>query len=69
MTASFAKGGGTYMIDASAPVSLTASAQSLNTGRPRWVDPAFLGLTPPTMFVPYSSAVLVCNVPAAPVKP
>jgi len=56
-------------MDASAPVYFTASAQFANTGRPKCVVPAFFGFTPPTIFVPYSSAVLVCNVPAAPVKP
>jgi len=35
MIASLQKGGGTNMIDASAPVYLTASLQSLNIGSPR----------------------------------
>lgn len=30
-----------------------------NTGKPRWVVPAFLGETPPTIFVPYANASLM----------
>jgi len=66
---SAANGGGTKIIDASHPVSFFASSTFLNTGSPKWVDPAFLGFTPPTIFEPYSIAVLECKVPAAPVKP
>jgi hypothetical protein len=40
------------MADAVAPASLTASATVANTGRPRCVDPAFLGFVPPTTVVP-----------------
>lgn len=40
-----------------------------NTGRPRCKVPAFLGLTPPTMFVPYSMACWLWKVPVLPVKP
>lgn len=61
--ASAAKGGGTYMTEAVHPVWFLASLQSLNTGRPRWVDPAFLGFTPPTIFVPYLRACSVWKVP------
>lgn len=64
-----ANGGGTNIMDASQPVAFFASKTSLNTGSPKWVVPAFLGLTPPTIFVPYSMAVLECKVPAAPVNP
>ena len=40
-----------------------------NTGRPRCKVPAFFGLTPPTMFVPYSMACSLWKVPVLPVKP
>jgi hypothetical protein len=40
------------MADAVAPASFTASATVANTGRPRCVDPAFLGFVPPTTVVP-----------------
>jgi len=40
------------MADAVAPASFTASATVANTGRPRCVDPAFLGFVPPTIVVP-----------------
>lgn len=43
---------GTKMAEASAPVSLTASLTLANTGFPRCVSPAFLGLVPPTTLVP-----------------
>lgn len=43
---------GTKMAEAVAPASLTASATVENTGRPRCVDPAFLGFVPPTTVVP-----------------
>ena len=33
-------------------VLVLASRQFLKTGRPRWVVPAFLGETPPTIWVP-----------------
>lgn len=35
-----------------APVSLTASETVAKTGRSRCVEPAFLGLVPPTTLVP-----------------
>lgn len=35
------------------PVASFASRTLANTGRPRWVDPPFLGFTPPTTWVPY----------------
>lgn len=40
------------MAEAVAPVSFTASLTLAKTGRSRWVVPAFLGLVPPTTFVP-----------------
>lgn len=40
------------MAEAVAPASLTASATVAKTGRPRCVDPAFLGFVPPTTVVP-----------------
>ena len=43
---------GTKMAEAVAPVSLTASLTEAKTGLPRCVSPAFLGLVPPTTFVP-----------------
>ena len=43
---------GTNMAEASAPVSFTASLTLANTGFPRCVSPAFLGLVPPTTLVP-----------------
>lgn len=43
---------GTKIAEAVAPVSLIASATEANTGFPRCVSPAFLGLVPPTTFVP-----------------
>jgi hypothetical protein len=43
---------GTKMAEAVAPVSLTASLTLAKTGRSRCVEPAFLGLVPPTTLVP-----------------
>lgn len=60
---------GTNITVASQPVSLLASKQSLKTGTPRWTPPKFLGLTPPTILVPYSIAVCVWKVPCLPVRP
>lgn len=40
------------MAEAVAPVSFTASLTLAKTGRSRCVVPAFLGLVPPTTFVP-----------------
>ncbi len=50
---SAAKAGGTNKIDASAPVSLTASLTVLNTGKFRCIEPPFPGVTPPTTLEPY----------------
>ena len=52
---SAAKLGGTNNILASAPVSLTASFTVLKTGNPKWVEPPFPGVTPPTKLEPYSN--------------
>ena len=43
---------GTKIAEAVAPVSFTASLTLANTGLPRCVSPAFLGLVPPTTLVP-----------------
>lgn len=40
------------MADAVAPVCLTASLTLAKTGRSKCVEPAFLGLVPPTTLVP-----------------
>src|SRR5690606_39039778 len=57
------------MTEASAPVSSTASATVLNTGRPRCSVPPLPGVTPPTTLVPYSSICSAWKVPCVPVKP
>src|SRR5512141_1189296 len=57
------------MTDALAPVALTASKTELNTGTPSILEAALPGVTPPTIFVPYSSICFVWNVPTAPVIP
>lgn len=49
---------GTKIADAVAPVSFTASLTFANTGFPRCVSPAFLGLVPPTTFVPVKCQVI-----------
>ena len=67
--ASAAAGGGTYSTVAVAPVAAFASATVANTGRSRCFSPAFLGLTPPTIWVPYSMACWQWKVPVLPVKP
>src|SRR5207248_3345151 len=67
--ASAANGGGTKITDASAPVLSTASCMLLNTGQPSCVVPPFPGVTPPTIFVPYSAQALAWKVPSRPVSP
>lgn len=52
MIASAAPGGGTYITEALHPVAFFAYEQFLKTGSPKWVVPAFLGDTPPTIWVP-----------------
>ena len=49
---SAAKGGGTKIIVALAPVAFTAWTQESKTGTPRVVVPPLPGVTPPTSFVP-----------------
>src|SRR5579863_6854859 len=67
--ASAANGGGTKIMVALAPVSLTESATVLNTGQPSWMVPPLPGVTPPTTLVPYSAQPLAWNVPSLPVIP
>ncbi len=67
--ASAAKGGGTKIIDAFAPVSRTASATVSKTGMPSWVVPPLPGVTPATTCVPYSRQARAWNVPSRPVRP
>ena len=45
---------GTKIIDAFGSNSSTASSTELNTGFPKCSIPPFPGVTPPTIFVPYS---------------
>ena len=49
------KGGSTHL---DRPAFSTASLTVLKTGRSKWVDPPFPGVTPPTTFVPYS---IICE--------
>src|SRR6266566_4747372 len=69
MMASAANGGGTKITEASAPVLSTASCTLLKTGQPSCVVPPLPGVTPPTIFVPYSAQALAWNVPSRPVIP
>lgn len=57
------------MTEALQPVCFFAYKQSLKTGSPKWVVPAFLGETPPTICVPYYRACWVWKVPWLPVIP
>ena len=52
MIASAAKGGGTKITVAFAPVAWTAVATVSNTGRSRCFWPPLPGVTPPTTLVP-----------------
>ena len=52
------------MTEASGLTSKTASATESKTGRPRCSCPPFLGVTPPTMLVPYSIAWVLWKVPS-----
>ena len=52
LMASAANGGGTYMTEALAPVSCTASDTVSKTGKPKCSLPPFPGETPPTICVP-----------------
>jgi len=51
---------GTKIAEALAPVSFIASLTLAKTGLPRWVSPAFLGLVPPTTWVPVSNQYHDC---------
>ena len=59
MIASAAKGAGTKIPEAVAPVAWTASATVLKIGTPRCEAPPLPGLVPPTTFVPSSC---ICSV-------
>src|SRR6266511_1796942 len=67
--ASAAKGGGTKIIEALAPVEETASATVSKTGIPSCVVPPLPGVTPATTRVPYSRLARAWNVPSRPVRP
>src|SRR5580704_4515616 len=67
--ASAANGGGTKITEVSAPVLSTASCTVLKMGHPSCVVPPLPGVTPPTIFVPYSAQALAWNVPSRPVSP
>src|SRR6202453_1935310 len=67
--ASAAKGGGTKMTVALAPVFSTAWATVSKTGQPSWVVPPLPGVTPPTTLVPYSAQPLAWKLPSLPVMP
>src|SRR5687767_313253 len=64
-----ANGGGTKIIAVLAPLSVTQVPQSPKTGMPSTFSPAFLGLMPPTTFVPYRRLFSVWNEPSRPVMP
>lgn len=59
----------TYMTLASGFKASAASWTVLYTGNPKCSDPPFLGVTPPTILVPYEMACWEWNVPCFPVKP
>ena len=67
--ASAAKGGGTKIIVAFAPVAATAPATVSKTGIPSCVVPPFPVVTPATTEVPYSREASAWNVPSRPVSP
>src|SRR5512142_567834 len=67
--ASAAKGGGTKIIDALAPVAATACSTVSKTGMPSWTVPPFPGVTPATTDVPYSRQARAWNEPSRPVSP
>ena len=60
---------GTKIIEAFGSRELLASSTELKTGLPRCSIPPLPGVTPPTIFVPYSIDCSECNVPWEPVKP
>ena len=57
------------IIDVLASVELTASSTVLKTGLSKCDWPPLPGVTPPTIFVPYSIICDEWNVPSEPVKP
>ena len=63
MIESAAKGAGTKMSETKAPVPRTASCTVLKTGRSRWVWPPRPGVTPATIWEPYSMHCLAWKVP------
>ena len=65
----FLDGGGTRIMLTSAPVCSTAERIVLNTGTPRCSPPPRPGVTPPTIWVPYSMHCCVWKVPWLPVMP
>jgi len=69
--ASGAKRAGTKMTDVLAPVASTAILTESKTGilPSSTQSPPFPGVTPATMFVPYSSIWRVWNDPSEPVIP
>src|SRR2546430_8788280 len=69
MIASAAKGAGTKIPDAFAPVASTASAMALKTGTPRCEVPPLPGLVPPTTFVPNACICSEWKPPSRPVMP
>jgi len=69
MMASAAKAGGTKTIDTFGFAASIASPTVLNTGTPSKSIPPFPGVTPATIFVPYSIQALVWNEPSFPVIP
>src|SRR5215211_2734176 len=67
--ASAAKGGGTKITLAFAPVSSTASSTVSKTGTPSYSCPPLPGVTPATTLVPLCSILPVWNAPSLPVMP
>src|SRR5215204_3523995 len=67
--ASAAKGGGTKITLAFAPVCLTASSTVSKTGTPWYSCPPLPGVTPATTLVPLCSILPVWNAPSLPVMP
>src|SRR6266851_7671200 len=67
--ASAANGGGTKIIDASAPVSRTASETVLNTCTFSCFVPPLPGVTPAITLLPYSIICCAWKLPSRPVRP
>ncbi len=68
-TASAAEAGGTKRRDTSAPVLRTACWTVSKTGTSSCTVPPRPGVTPATIFVPYSRQPRAWNVPSRPVIP